>query len=130
MAISFFHKVDSFVQFLWNWKATDNRMVDVNTANIRAEICASCHNNVASNEVKGGCGVCNKMGGLVLNSIRDKIISGNRTTSDAKLLTCGICGCDNRISVWIPNSVLLANEDANAFPSFCWKKKILDGSEL
>lgn len=130
MAITFFHTVKAFSQFLWNWKLQGSPLVDQNTANLRASICASCHNNKYSKDIRKGCGACNKMGNKVLDGIRDGIISGNRTTSDGALLACGVCGCDNKISVWIPNDVLLSVEDANAFPSFCWKKKVLEGQNL
>lgn len=107
-------------------------MVDQNTANIRASICIGCHNNLPTKEIKkGGCSSCNKMGGIVLNSIRSKIIKGNKTTSDSKLLSCGLCGCDLRIKVWIPLEVLgQTKEEANAWPSFCWRKKILEDQQV
>lgn len=130
MAITFFNTVKSFTQFLWNWKLQGSPLVDQNTANLRAEICAGCHNNKQSKDVRKGCSACNKMGNKVLDGIRDSIISGHRTTFDGRLLACSICGCDNRISVWIPNEVLLTVEDANAFPAFCWKKKVTEGLNL
>lgn len=131
MSVSFFHTVQSFSQFLWNWVLSGGNLVDQNTANIRAGICASCHNNLPSSEVrKGGCSTCNKMGNYTLEKVRDTIIKGHRTTNDSKLLTCGLCGCDNRISVWIPNVVLLNIEDANAYPEFCYKKKRLENLDV
>ena len=130
MPITFFHTVKSFTQFLWNWKLQGSPLVDQNTANLRASICASCHNNKPSKDVRKGCSVCNKMGKTALDQIRQPIIDNNKTTSDGALMTCGICGCDLRISVWIPNSVLLSPEDSNAYPSFCWKKKIEEGLDL
>lgn len=130
--VTFFNTVQSFVQFLLNWYLKGAKLVDQNTANLRASICATCHNNLPTKEIKkGGCSSCNKMGGIVLNSIRSKIIGGSRTTNDPKLLACGICGCDNRISVWIPNQVLVDSmHDVNAYPTFCWKKKLTDGQEV
>ena len=130
MAITFFKTVKSFTQFLWNWKLQGSPLVDQNTANLRAEICAGCHSNKQSADVRKGCSSCNKMGNKVIDGIRDEIISGHRTTSDGRLLACAHCGCDNRISVWIPNNVLLTKADANAFPSFCWKKAILEDRDL
>jgi len=132
MAIPFFHTVKSFTQFLWNWKLTGGGLVDQNTANIRAGICAGCHNNVPSKDVrKGGCGVCNKMGNKVINSIRSTIIENNNTTSDNALLACSVCGCDLRITVWMPLAALgQTKEEANAWPSFCWRKAVLEDKEL
>lgn len=130
--VTFFNTVQSFVQFLWNWYLNGAKLVDQNTANLRAAICASCHNNKPTKEIKkGGCSSCNKMGGLVLNSIRSKIIGGSKTIHDSKLLACAICGCDNKISVWIPNQILVDSmHDVNAYPTFCYKKKLTDGQEV
>lgn len=132
MAVTFFHTVKSFTQFLWNWKLQGSPLVDQNTANIRASICVGCHNNVASKDVrKGGCSVCNKMGNKTINAIRDTIIEGNRTTSEGRLLSCANCGCDLAITVWIPLAALgQTKEEANAWPSFCWRKAILEDREL
>lgn len=132
MPVTFFNTVQSFAQFLLNWALTGGKLVDQNTANIRAAICAGCFNNKPTNEIKkGGCSSCNKMGGIVLNSIRDKIISGKKTTSEGKLLACALCGCDLRIKVWVPLQVLgQTKEEANAWPTFCWRKKILEGTEV
>lgn len=130
MAVSTFKTVQSFTQFLWNWVIGGGQLLDQNTANIRAQTCVGCHNNLPSVDVRKGCSACNKMGGAVINKIRSSIIKNHSTPSDGKLLTCGICGCDLRISVWIPNQALLKLEDANAYPSFCWKKKIQQNLEL
>ena len=132
MAVTFFNTVQSFVQFLLNWYLKGAKLVDQNTANIRAMTCVGCHNNIPTKEIKkGGCSSCNKMGGVVLNSIRSKIIGGSKTTSDSKLLACALCGCDLKIKVWIPLEVLgQTKEEANAWPSFCWRKKILENQEV
>jgi hypothetical protein len=131
MGVSFFHTVQSFAQFLMNFTLSGGKLVDQNTANQRADICKGCHNNKPTDEVRTSiCNSCNKMGSMVLNQLRSTIIKNNATTGDSGLLTCGICGCDNRISVWIPNHNLLAREDAFAYPTFCWKKKILENTEI
>ena len=131
MGVSYYHTVQSFVQFLLNWYLKGGKLVDQNTANIRAATCAGCHNNLPSSEVrKGGCGTCNKIGNMAINAVRAKIIGSHSTTSDAKLLSCRICGCDNRISVWIPNDILLSPEEANAFPTHCYKKARLENKDL
>lgn len=122
MAIVKFHTVKSFVQFLWNWLLSGGKLVDQNTANLRAQICSGCHNNTVEGEIGRGCSTCNKLGTTTLDLIRGKIIGKNKTTTGS-LKACGICGCDLKISVWIPNVILVSVEDVNAYPSFCWKKK-------
>lgn len=130
MAISFFKSVQSFSQFVMSFIANGGGLVDQNTANIRASTCASCHNNKPSGDVRKICSSCNKVSNAVINRFRAAVIKDNKTTSDGRLLACGICGCDLKISVWIPNAVLVTKEDANAYPSFCWKKKILEDANL
>lgn len=131
MAVTFFQTLQSFSQFVMNYILSGGGLVDQNTANLRAEVCAACTNNKPSGDIRtGGCGVCQKMSNGVLNAFRTNVIKDNQTTSDYKLLACSICGCDNRISVWMPNQALLGTADANAFPTYCWKKKILDGTDL
>lgn len=130
MAISTFKTVQSFVQFLWKWKLSDGKLVDQNTGNLRSAICAACHNNKPSSETRGGCGSCNKIGKTILDKVRSSIVAGMKTTHDAALKTCAICGCDLKISVWIPNQVLLKLEDSNAYPGFCWKKQIENNLEV
>lgn len=124
MGVSFFHTVKSFAQFASNWLLKGGTLVDQNTANIRAATCATCHNNKPSSEARVGCSVCNKMGNAAINAVRSSVIKNNKTTSDHRLLTCAVCGCDLKISVWIPNQILLTKQESNAYPSFCWKKKI------
>lgn len=128
--ISIFQTVQSFAQFLNNWLLKGGQLVDQNTANTRAAICAACHNNLGSKEVRKSC--CG--GGAAANAavaVARKLIIQNKTTpSDKNLLTCKICGCDNKISVWIPNDALVIPEDANAYPTFCYKKKIVEGQNV
>lgn len=131
MGVSFYHTVQSFSQFLLNFVLGGGQLVDQNTANIRAEICMGCHNNLPTSEIKkSGCATCRKIGNLAINSLRSTIIKSNKTPLDGRLLACGICGCDLKISVWIPNETLLSKDDANAYPDFCWKKKILEGTNV
>lgn len=130
MAVSTFKTVQSFVQSLWNWFIiSKGAFVDQNTANIRASICAGCHNNQPSHEVRKGC--CGKASNLAVMAIRAGIIKNRKTESDARLLTCSLCGCDLKIKVWIPIKGLnYTKEDVNAWPSFCWVKKIAEDAEV
>lgn len=123
MAVSFYYTVQSFTQFLWNWLLKGGTLVSQNIANLRAETCISCHNNKPSSEVRKSCSACNKLGNKAIDKVRATIIKENKTPSDSRLLTCGICGCDLKVSVWIPNVILLKVEDVNAYPTQCWKKK-------
>lgn len=130
MGVTTFQTVQSFVQFLLNWYLKGGTLVDQNTANLRASICAGCHNNKPSSEVRRGCSTCNKMGNVVLDSVRAKIVKQNKTSSEAKLLTCSLCGCDLKIKVWIPNQILGDSNEVNAWPTFCWRKKAAENAEV
>lgn len=128
--ISVFQTVQSFAQFLNNWLLKGGKLVDQNTANARAEICAQCHNCKPTKEVRKSC--CG--GGAAANTAiavaRKLIIQNKSTTSDKKLLACALCGCDLKIKVWIPNEALYTKDDANAWPTHCWIKKIVENKEV
>lgn len=128
--ITFFQSVQSFVQSLLNWQLSGGKLVDHNTANIRAATCVGCHNNLPSKEVRKSCCGGGAAANAALWAARKVIIQNKVTASDKQLLTCGLCGCDLKIKVWIPNSALLSAADANAYPTFCWNKKIVEGTEL
>lgn len=128
--ITLFQSVQAFVQFLLNWKLKGGNLVDYNTANIRAAICAPCHNNKSSKEVRKSCCGGGAAANAALYAARKLIIQNKTTESDKKLLVCDICKCDLKIKVWIPNDALLTPDDANAYPDFCWQKKIVQGVEI
>ena len=129
--INFFKSVDEFAQLLKNWILTGGKLVDQNVANERAAICAGCHNNVGSSEVRKACCGGGVATTAALWTARKLIIQQKITDSDRKLLTCGLCGCDLKIKVWIPLQVLgQTKEEANAWPTFCWMKKVLEDKEV
>jgi hypothetical protein len=95
--------------------------VDQNEGNRRAAICSTCHNNVPAEEARscGSCGIADP----VIASVRALI--GKHTIYDNRLKACAICGCDNRIQVWMTNEALQISKDImNAYPEFCWKKEL------
>ena len=119
--------LQTLFESLKNYVLTGGQLVDQNTANIRAEICAACHNNKPDSEAKRGC--CGK--GLVASAaslaIKKTIVGDRVTTSHSKLGKCDICGCPNNLTVWFPSNPIGDNDDTkNAFPSFCWRKQIIN----
>ena len=113
-----------------SWISGGGKLLDQNTANLRAAICKDCHNNVPTSEVRGGCSSCSRGETYVINLTRQVVIQGRGTPLDGHLKSCGICGCDIRTMVWLPNQALLKLEDANAYPAFCFKKKIVTNEEV
>jgi hypothetical protein len=109
-------QIESFLKTASSFFADGGTPVSQAEAERRAAICATCPLNVGM----GGCGVCQQ----AVNAFRGKILK--RTTSqDAKLKSCGICGCDNHTQVHIPIENLRAgtgNLDYSPIPA-CWKLK-------
>lgn len=130
MSVPFFQTVKSFAQFLGNWTLKGGQLVDQATADARAAICASCHCNKKTTELGRGCSACSKGANRLLDIVRNPIIKNNKTSSDARLKACDRCGCDLKIKVWIPNNVLSGMDDVNAWPTFCWMKKIEEGKQV
>lgn len=104
--------------------------VDQEEANRRAAICINCPKNV-SPTAEPPCAGCQKtassmLTGLaykVVDGIRALVIPGKSTPHDAKLRACQVCGCDNKLSVWIPKEAFVYPPEVQAaFPDFCWKK--------
>lgn len=130
MAVTLYSSVKQFVTSMSKWIASGGGLVDQNTANIRSLTCVSCHNNKATDEVKGGCSTCNKGRNMAVTLLRKTVIKNNSTPRDGQLKVCALCGCDLKTKIWFPNEALLTKEDSNAYPSFCWAKKIEDGTQV
>lgn len=86
-------------------------LVTQDEAERRAEICAKCPLQISTS----GCWGCKGIAGML------PAIAGARKTSfDAQLKACGVCGCYNAVSVHLP---LDAQQDSSLeFPDYCWKK--------
>ena len=87
------------------------QLVDQEEAERRAKICAACPHQISTS----GCWGCKGIAGML------PAISGARKTSyDAQLKACGVCGCFNAVSVHLPLDV---QQDSHlVFPNHCWKK--------
>lgn len=121
MSVSLFSSVKSFSDAMAKWIKSGFKLVSQSEADQRASICAGCHNNKPSQELKG-CTGC-KAG--ILYPFRKAIIGKSATKSDGKLTTCQLCGCDLKIKVWMPIEALgYEGNDHNAFPEFCWIKQM------
>lgn len=124
---TFLERIRNFASSLTNYVQTGGQLVDQNTANIRAEICASCTNNKPDTEVRKSC--CGKglIEGAAIMAVRKGIVGDRVTTSHSKLGSCSICGCTNNLAVWFPSNPLgVSEENKNAWPSYCWKKDVFN----
>lgn len=124
---TFLERFKTFAASLGDYIKSGGKLVDQNTANIRAEICVKCHNNVIEKEARKTCCGGGIVESAVIVSTRAAIVGSRKTTSDKSLATCAICGCCNKTSVWFPSSPIGVSQDnKNAYPDFCWKKQIFN----
>jgi len=105
--------VASFVKVLAKFIQDRPEFVPQEEAERRAEVCSICAYNVPLS----GCGVCRA-------AIEETLgfLGGRKTSRDAGLRACGVCGCSNRAQVHVPMGVLRAGVRGDAkFPPNCWK---------
>jgi len=124
---TFLENVRSFAQAGKNFVLAGGALVSQNDANIRADVCFKCHNNVPSGEARqapGGCGHCGKMVQMGIDAVRNIVLAGRTTPRDSVLLACRLCGCDLKLKVWFPVKYFDPKcEKANDWPTFCWMKQ-------
>lgn len=86
------------------------KFVPIEEAERRAAICATC----PLNTTVSGCMGCGGVGTLV------KMIRGStRTSQDAKLHTCEVCGCFLQVKVLVPAGVI--DNSGLEYPAHCWQ---------
>lgn len=114
----------SFAEALWSYVTSGGQLVSQNDANVRAEICVNCHNNIQSSDArKGVC--CGGVTNLILDQTKKRVIGDRKTAYDKLLKACAICGCENALQIWFPTSSLgMSKDNVNAYPTPCWRKKI------
>jgi hypothetical protein len=86
-------------------------LVSQEEAERRADICMRCPMQVSTS----GCWGCKGIAGML------PAIAGARKTSfDAQLKACGVCGCYNAVAVHLP--VAIQGSKDLEFPEWCWKR--------
>lgn len=66
----------------------------------RASVCVECNQN---REVPG----CRGCAFDALKTMIDSVRNGKTTPYDARLNTCCVCGCLNRVKIWLPLDIVL-----------------------
>lgn len=128
-----FEKSYDFLGIYSRWAAKGFETVDQITANARSEICHNCPaNKQIKSDIRVGC--CG--GRKLLTEVMDvpkrvaqaltwPVIKNKSTPADKELYTCHVCGCPNRVSVWVPKDVFQYDDKMTAkFKSAnprCWK---------
>lgn len=82
--------------------AVSGRRVEQDEAERRASICNQCTQN---REVSG----CRGCAAGALTSLIDSVRKGKTTSLDSKLHTCCVCGCLNRVKIWLPLDIILSH---------------------
>lgn len=108
-------EIVSFSTWLTKWWTGGRQLVEPEEANRRAAICATCPYNVGVT----GCSVCRTSIGV----LRNKLMRVTPTTSDNKLLACGICGCDLKTIAHVPLDTLEKSSHDYSKVSWCWRNK-------
>lgn len=96
----------------------DETRVDQKEAERRGDICRQC----IYNQPVPYCHVCG--GQKILNWI-SRIVEKRKTTHDAGLHACWICGCALKAKVWLPLETIRRHEQKDlqeTYPDHCWLK--------
>lgn len=110
------HDIVSFLKVLKHWLTKNPSFVESDEANRRAQICTTCPYNVNVQ----GCAGCTNIAGMIFSTTGDR-----QTQYDTQLRNCQICGCVNKVQVWVPKETLdqgLTPEMKESLPDWCWKK--------
>lgn len=112
-------------RFLWAlaaWMKT-TETVSQEEADRRAEICIGCPFNVPVDDT--ACWGCFNLTARIM-----RVIGNRRTRFDEGLKFCGLCGCSNVVSAFVPLSVLGKAHKLEEFPADigngapCWKRRV------
>jgi hypothetical protein len=98
-----------FLATVTKWAASGGSIVDSETSERRAAICADCPENVPVR----GCMGCSSAIPKIMT-----LMKGAITTRDDELQGCNVCGCQLRAKVHLPRDVMVDGD--NTFPDHCW----------
>lgn len=108
--------VMNFLGTMTNFLKDGGKFVDVDEAERRASICASCPHNGSM----AACSTCLDVGRRVAT-----LIKGQQTSHHDDLKTCNRCGCMLKAKVWFPLKSL-RNSKSLPLPDECWQKGHVD----
>jgi hypothetical protein len=81
----------------------------------RAAICASCPMNVSGEF----CNTC-FLRGMVASTVA--MVTGWKTSRDAELKTCGVCGCALKVKLALPVDSMDHKDLKDQWPNHCWMR--------
>ena len=107
--------LDDILRFLATAKTwiLSRTCVPQEEAERRAEICAMCPLNT---DAVMGCTGCINYAAELFSAIGDK-----KTRAHSNLRSCEVCGCENKVQVWVPEDVLRQHSGELSYPNWCWK---------
>ena len=101
-----------FLKAVKAWYSKGGEPVPRELAEERAAVCAKCPFNV---DIKG-CGACLSVARTFFPEIAKL-----STAADKQLKACNVCGCQNRISVWVPWNIKTAGtKNLDTYHELCW----------
>lgn len=101
-----------FFKTVNDWVKSGESFCPQEEAERRAKICSACPLNA---EIKG-CVGCYRLVEKI-----GKVLGQKSTGYDKDLNGCLACGCNLKVKVWIPSSVVAGTLDESSLPSHCWQ---------
>jgi hypothetical protein len=89
-------------------------LVDQETADARANVCAACPLNMPV----PGCWRCEGLADWLF-----RLIGTRKTIHASRLRQCGVCGCSLKAKLWLPQDAARKVSEGYKFPSWCWLNK-------
>lgn len=112
--------IPSGISAITEWLGDGAEVVDVATAQRRADICLRCPKNVSSPVTESAALAIKRL-------LEIKKSLALRVQGEKSLLTCDVCGCALRLKVWVSDAKVRgeieANGDRERYPDFCWQTK-------
>lgn len=128
------NQASDFLGIYGRWAAIGFETVDQVEANQRGDLCWKCPANqkVTSEEKESGCCGKNKIitkieavSRRMANALTWPVIRNKVTPADNELYTCNVCGCPNKVSVWVPQEVFEYDQETTwkflEANKKCWK---------
>lgn len=102
-------------QILSEWLGSGAVTVDPATAQRRADVCLKCPLNVHESFTAETIAAAIRRQVEIKNSLK------LRVNGEKSLHTCAVCGCVNRLKIWLPlERILPTPEELPKFDSACW----------
>lgn len=106
------------IESISEWIGAGGVVVDISEAQSRADVCKGCQKNESA--------VVSETVALAVKrhlEIKNKL--NLRVQGERQLKTCSVCGCANRLQIWMPMPLVqsqLTEEEKQQLAIPCWKR--------